>query len=90
MSGQRCPSCGGYEWSNGVCKVCGYVPNISTPRFELEKLDLNKFHALAIKQVTEKITRAIPQLSDCSHCQEHSLFFASIPYHSVDAQIGGT
>ncbi len=40
MSEGRCPSCGGYEWSNGMCKTCGYIPKVAKPRFELERINI--------------------------------------------------
>jgi hypothetical protein len=92
VSGGRCPKCGGYSWDDGVCKFCGYTPQIN-PRFELGKVDIfelaeglkkkeqekeqNKF----LKNLGEKEQerrKSIPRISDCPYCHENSLYYNPI------------
>lgn len=76
----RCPSCGGYEWSDGVCKFCGYLlPKAPKPRFDMgNKVDVFKLaEGLKVREEQER-RKAIPKLSGCPHCHKRSLFYNSI------------
>jgi hypothetical protein len=79
MSDQRCPRCGGYEWSDDVCQTCGYKLTIQSPKLPpqaLSNADIKKLHELVLKETQERIKQSIPQLSDCIlYCHKHSLFY---------------
>jgi hypothetical protein len=53
------------------------MPNIFIPGFELGKVDIFKL-AEGLKNKKEQERRqAIPRLSNCPYCHEHSLFYNS-------------
>ena len=61
----------------GICNNCSSYEG-KRSRFELASIDLNKLHTIAIRNVMQKIKNSIPRLSECLHCQQHSLFYNSI------------
>lgn len=78
MSGARCPSCGGYEWYDGICKHCGYNPPPFKPRVELGEVNVFKLAEGLKKKKEQERRQAIPRLSECPYCHEQSLFYNSI------------
>ncbi len=51
----RCPKCGGYEWNEGICKFCGYMPKAEPAQGGLGMVDVFKLaEGLAAKEKRDK------------------------------------